>query len=140
MLNKDAHEDALPPIKNIAERIGVPRYLSVLSYLDSFFVLSHFWFAMPQLVLHADWQEVWHSPQPPFLALSQRLRVWIVWICFIMIASISYSASIIADAKTAVNSRQHAIPGRVFPDLRAFGKNPAFRRLQFAHKSGIIYN
>jgi hypothetical protein len=30
---------------------------------------------MPQLVLQADWQEVWHSPQPPFLALSHRLRV-----------------------------------------------------------------
>lgn len=27
---------------------------------------SHCWFATPQEVLHADWQEVWHSPQPPF--------------------------------------------------------------------------
>jgi hypothetical protein len=36
---------------------------------------SHFWLATPQLVLQADWQEVWHSPQPPFLALSHRLRV-----------------------------------------------------------------
>jgi len=39
---------------------------------------------MPQLVLQADWQEVWHSPQPPFLALSQRLRVLSVLICFIL--------------------------------------------------------
>ena len=39
----------------------------------SFF--SHFWLATPQLVLQADWQEVWHSPQPPFLALSHRFRV-----------------------------------------------------------------
>ena len=31
---------------------------------------------MPQLVLQADWQEVWHSPQPPFLALSQRFRLY----------------------------------------------------------------
>ena len=45
------------------------------NYLVSFLVLSHCWLAMPQLVLHADWQEVWHSPQPPFFALSQRLRV-----------------------------------------------------------------
>lgn len=37
-----------------------------------FFLFSHCWFAMPQLVLQADWQDVWHSPQPPFLALSQR--------------------------------------------------------------------
>jgi hypothetical protein len=38
-------------------------------------LFSHFWLATPQLVLQADWQEVWHSPQPPFLALSHRLRV-----------------------------------------------------------------
>ena len=50
----------------------------------SFFLLSHFWLAMPQLVLQADWQEVWHSPQPPFLALSQRLRVLMVLICFMI--------------------------------------------------------
>ena len=40
-----------------------------------YLLFSHFWFATPQLVLQADWQEVWHSPQPPFLALSHRLRV-----------------------------------------------------------------
>ena len=46
-------------------------------YLLSFWALfSHFWLAMPQLVLQADWQEVWHSPQPPFLADSHRLRVF----------------------------------------------------------------
>ena len=36
-----------------------------------------------QLVLQADWQEVWHSPQPPFCALAQRLRVFMVTMCFI---------------------------------------------------------
>ena len=46
---------------------------------------SHFWFAIPQLVLHADWQEVWHSPHPPFFWLAQRLRVLIVLICFILV-------------------------------------------------------
>ena len=39
------------------------------------FVFSHCWLATPQLVLQADWQDVWHSPQPPFLALSQRFFV-----------------------------------------------------------------
>jgi hypothetical protein len=29
-------------------------------------LFSQAWFAIPQLVLHALWQEVWHSPQPPF--------------------------------------------------------------------------
>jgi hypothetical protein len=28
------------------------------------FVFSHSWFATVQDVLHADWQDVWHSPQP----------------------------------------------------------------------------
>ena len=42
---------------------------------DYLLLFSHFWFATPQEVLQADWQEVWHSPQPPFLALSHRLRV-----------------------------------------------------------------
>ena len=41
----------------------------------AYLLFSHCWFATPQLVLQADWQEVWHSPQPPFLALSHRLRV-----------------------------------------------------------------
>ncbi len=45
---------------------------------------SHFWLATPQEVLQADWQEVWHSPQPPFLALSQRLRVSKVLILFMI--------------------------------------------------------
>jgi len=54
-----------------------------LNYLDSF-LLSHIWFAMPQLVLQADWQEVWHSPQPPFLALSQRFFVSSVLIVIVV--------------------------------------------------------
>jgi hypothetical protein len=49
---------------------------------------SHFWLATPQEVLQADWQEVWHSPQPPFLALSQRLRVSRVLILFMIVTPI----------------------------------------------------
>ena len=63
------------------------RHFAQCSYLLSL-ALSHFWFAMPQLVLHADWQEVWHSPQPPFFALSHRLRVFKVLICSILSPSI----------------------------------------------------
>ncbi len=36
-----------------------------------------------QEVLQADWQEVWHSLQPPFAAVSFKLVVLIVLICFI---------------------------------------------------------
>jgi hypothetical protein len=45
------------------------------NYLLSF---SQAWLAMPQLVLQADWQDVWHSPHPPFFALSHRSRVFSV--------------------------------------------------------------
>ena len=58
-------------------------FLCVNYLLPSLSVFSHVWLAIPQLVLQADWQEVWHSPHPPFLALSQRLRVSNVTMCFI---------------------------------------------------------
>jgi len=59
-------------MKNAAQTGGIS---SKITYL---FLFSHFWLAMPLLVLQADWQEVWHSPQPPFLALWHRLRVSMV--------------------------------------------------------------
>jgi hypothetical protein len=52
-----------------------------LTYLLALF--SHFWLATPQLVLQADWQEVWHSPQPPLAAVAHRERVSRVLILFI---------------------------------------------------------
>ena len=39
----------------------------------SAYTFSHFWFATVQEVLQADWQEVWHSPQPPLAALAFRV-------------------------------------------------------------------
>jgi hypothetical protein len=33
-------------------------------YLN-YLLLSQLWLMTPQEVLQADWQEVWHSPQPP---------------------------------------------------------------------------
>ena len=68
--------------------MGLPKkLLAVLSSLCSNYFLSlfsHAWLAIPQLVLQADWQDVWHSPQPPFFALSQRLLVFIVLMCSIL--------------------------------------------------------
>ena len=49
-----------------------------------FLVFSHFWLATPQEVLQADWQEVWHSPQPPFLTVSVIFLVSIVLILLII--------------------------------------------------------
>jgi hypothetical protein len=43
------------------------------------------WLPTVQLVLQADWQEVWHSPQPPVLAVFCRDSVLIVRIRLAMI-------------------------------------------------------
>ena len=45
---------------------------------------------MLQEVLLADWQEVWHSPQPPFTADSTRFLVSKVWILFIIRTSFGF--------------------------------------------------
>ena len=73
---------SLPPVRGIRKRAARFR----AAHVGYFF--SHFWLATPQLVLQADWQEVWHSPQPPFLALSQRLRVSRVLILFMIVTPI----------------------------------------------------
>ena len=39
------------------------------------FNCSQLWLPTVQLVLQADWQEVWHSPQPPFFADSFKFLV-----------------------------------------------------------------
>ena len=44
------------------------------------------WLATVQEVLQADWQEVWHSPQPAPAALRQA--DWMVLICFTIIPSL----------------------------------------------------
>lgn len=44
-------------------------------------------FATPQDVLHADWQDVWHSPQPPCFAVSFRFALLSVCTCFITTSS-----------------------------------------------------
>ena len=68
-------------------------------YLLSF-LLSHCWLAMPQLVLQADWQEVWHSPHPPFFALAQRFFVSIVLMCFIRFLRILFTLELYHKRKT----------------------------------------
>ena len=52
------------------------------AYLLSLF--SHGWLVTPHDVLQADWQDVWHSPQPPSFRLFVKSRVLIVIILFIM--------------------------------------------------------
>jgi len=56
----------------------------LLPLRDSF---SHSWFATVQEVLQADWQEAWHSPQPPFAQDSLRFALLTVLMCSIMLSS-----------------------------------------------------
>jgi hypothetical protein len=51
------------------------------------YLFSHFWFATVQLVLHADWQDAWHSPQPKLFVSFFAAGLLIVFICFIMYPS-----------------------------------------------------
>ena len=57
---------------------------SVFELTENYLLFSHFWFATPQDVLQADWQEVWHSPQPPFFTVLAISFVSIVLILFIL--------------------------------------------------------
>jgi len=56
------------------------------------YLFSHFWFATVQLVLHADWHDVWHSPQPEFLRSFFNAGLLIVFICFICTLPITFCA------------------------------------------------
>ena len=58
---------------------------SVFELTENYLLFSHFWFATPQDVLQADWQEVWHSPQPPLLTVLVISLVSIVLILFMVI-------------------------------------------------------
>jgi hypothetical protein len=49
---------------------------------QTYLLFSHFWLATVQEVLQADWQEVWHSPQPPLQALSFKDALFKVLMCF----------------------------------------------------------
>ena len=53
-------------------------------------MFSHFWFATVQEVLQADWQEAWHSPQPPLAQLSLRLALFRVLTCVIVYILFSF--------------------------------------------------
>jgi hypothetical protein len=84
-----------------------------------------------QLVLHADWQEVWHSPQPPLVMLFFSVLEVSVLTCFIVISS--YRCFI----RTAVRSHaqitkplcafpsNYSIAGNFLQSFLPAGRNPA---------------
>ena len=55
---------------------------SVNSCLYAYFAFSQLWLPTVQEVLQADWQDVWHSPQPPFFMDSFKFLVVKVLMCF----------------------------------------------------------
>lgn len=56
------------------------------------FAFSQLWLPTVQEVLHADWQEVWHSPHPPFFMDSFKVLLFKVFTCFISLASYAYNS------------------------------------------------
>lgn len=56
------------------------RHHSEMTYL----FCSHVWLPTVQDVLHADWQDVWHSPHPPFFKLLFMVCVFNVFTCFMV--------------------------------------------------------
>ena len=58
--------------------------MSARYYLLAF---SQLWLPTVQEVLHADWQEVWHSPHPPFFMDSFKVLLFKVFTCFMILAS-----------------------------------------------------
>ena len=51
--------------------------------LSNYLLLSQVWLPTVQDVLQADWQDVWHSPHPPFFTVFCNLFVFNVFTCFI---------------------------------------------------------
>jgi len=47
------------------------------------YLFSQVWFATVHDVLQADWQEAWHSPQPPLQAFSFTDDLVRLFTCFI---------------------------------------------------------
>ena len=65
---------------------------SLLEVLPSTnYLFSHCWLATPQDVLQADWQEVWHSPQPPLFTVFTISFVSTVLILFMTLSSVNIS-------------------------------------------------
>ena len=63
-------------------RLSLP---SLPASTSLFSLLAQDWLATVQLVLQADWQDAWHSPQPPWAREFFRQGFWMVSICFIVV-------------------------------------------------------
>ena len=71
----------LRPYKIIASQLGLRIGKQARS---AYLQFSQVWFPTVQDVLHADWQDVWHSPQPPFFMLFFKVLELKVFTCFMV--------------------------------------------------------
>jgi len=76
----------LPHIYHTKKGLLLQPFLGFLIFICDY-CFSQGWLATPQDVLQADWQDVWHSPQPPFCTDLFRSRVAIVLILLISFTS-----------------------------------------------------
>ena len=60
----------------------------VFHIIQNYFFCSQVWFPTVQEVLHADWQDVWHSPHPLFFKLLFIICVFNVFTCFMLYSSL----------------------------------------------------
>ena len=63
-------------------RLRIPRSSAIIQM--TYLFCSHVWLPTVQDVLHADWQDVWHSPHPPFFKLLFMVCVFNVFTCFMV--------------------------------------------------------
>ena len=76
------------PFPMIAPRISSGFNPAAYHLCTAAYFCSQLWFPTVQDVLHADWQDVWHSPQPPFFTVFCKFFVFNVLICFIYVSSL----------------------------------------------------
>lgn len=76
----------LRPYKIIASQLGLRIGKQARS---AYLQFSQVWFPTVQDVLQADWQDVWHSPHPPFLIVFCNFLVFNVFTCFMRISPLS---------------------------------------------------
>ena len=59
----------------------------LLIFIRTDYLCSQTWLPTVQEVLHADWQEAGHSPQPPALKVLLSIALFTVVICFFIVHS-----------------------------------------------------
>jgi len=73
------------------------------------YLFSQDWFATVQDVLHADWQDVWHSPQPPVASVFCKDAAFNVLTSFIVNIPFRSDSPVKGNAGKTTKCQSHAI-------------------------------